>query len=168
MQSMYDPEMVRPMWEELEQVGIQPITSAEDVDRYLGNRQGTVLLVINSVCGCSAGNARPGVMLALQHEVIPDKSITVFAGVDHDATNKAREYIQDVPPSSPFIALFKEGEPVFVLERRQIELMDRDQVAFSLKQAFDEFGSKKGPSIPAEQFEKITPVQQCGSTIPLV
>jgi putative YphP/YqiW family bacilliredoxin len=165
---MYDPEAVKPMWEELNQVGIQSITSADEIEQVLSKKEGTTLLVINSVCGCSAGNARPGVMSALQHTTIPDRLVTVFAGVDAEATTKAREYIPNIAPSSPFFALFKDGKVVFVLERRHIEMMDRNQVEQALVQAFDQFCSAKGPSISPEMYARINPVQQCGSSIPLL
>lgn len=166
--SYYDAEAVRPMWEELAAVGIKPLTSPEEVDEFIKNKQGTTLLFINSVCGCSAGNARPGVMQALQNSIIPDHLATVFAGVDLDATNRAREYMQDIQPSSPFIALFKDGNLILTIPRHHIEQMDKDQVAQVLINAFEEHCSAKGPSVSPEIYESIRPVKQCGSTIPLM
>jgi putative YphP/YqiW family bacilliredoxin len=154
MQPLYDPETVRPLRDELTMIGFEQLTTAEEVDRLLGRSQGTVLLVINSVCGCAAGSARPGVALALQHQTIPDRLATVFAGVDTEATARAREYMPQHPPSSPFIALFRDGKEVFVLERRHIEQMDVDSIAHILKRAFDEFCHKAGPSVPAEVYEE--------------
>ncbi len=167
MQPLYDPEAVRPMWEELQNVGIRPLSKAEEVDEAITNSPGTTLVVVNSVCGCAAGSARPGVMLALQNKVIPDTLGTVFAGMDHDAVQRARQHMSEVPPSSPCIALFKDGKPAFVMERRHIEQMNNEMVANTLKQAFNEHCSAEGPSIPTEEFDKINPVKQCGSSIPL-
>ncbi len=166
MQPRYDAEAVRPMWEELQNVGVKPLTTAQEVETEI-NKIGTTLMVVNSVCGCAAGSARPGVMLALQHTVIPDHLATVFAGMDHEAVQKAREMMPEVPPSSPCIALFKDGEPVFVMERFHIERMDSKEVAKALQEAFNKYCTAEGPSIPAEEFKKINPVNQCGSTIPL-
>lgn len=165
MQSFYDVEAVRPMWEELAEVGIKPLKTAKEVDDVLG-KGGTALVVVNSVCGCAAGNARPGAMLALQNRKIPDHNVTVFAGVDHESVYRAREHMSNIPPSSPCIALFKDKKPVFVLERRHIEGMTAQAVAQALIKAFDENCSRRGPSIPAEQFAKITPIAMCGSNIP--
>lgn len=165
MQPYYDPEAVRPMEEELERVGVAPLKSAAAVDEVLA-KPGSALVIVNSVCGCAAGNARPGAMLALQNAVIPDHKTTVFAGMDHEAVARARAHMSQVPPSSPCIALFKDGQPAFVLERRHIERMTAQDISAALRQAFDEHCSAKGPSIPAEEFEKIIPVSQCGSTIP--
>lgn len=166
MQPLYDPEAVKPMWQELQNVGVEPLTTPESVDEAV-KKDGSTLIVVNSVCGCAAGGARPGVMKALQHSVIPDNLGTVFAGVDREAVQRAREHMSEVPPSSPCIALFKEGKPVFVLERFQIEQMNADMIAGALSQAFDKECSRQGPSIPPEEYEKINPVQKCGSSIPV-
>src|SRR5579864_2006778 len=114
MQPTYDPESVRPMWEELAQCGVTPLKSAADVDAAVAN-PGTTLVVVNSVCGCAAGGARPGVTKALQNSVIPDHLTTVFAGIDMEATARARELMPNVLPSSPSVAIFKDGTPVYVL-----------------------------------------------------
>lgn len=166
MQPLYDPEAVKPMWQELANVGVAPLNTADAVDEAL-KKGGTTLVVVNSVCGCAAGGARPGVMLALQNKVIPDNLATVFAGVDREAVQRAREHMPEIAPSSPCIALFKDGKPAFVLERRHIEQMDAQAIAETLKKQFDETCNRQGPSIPAEEFEKINPVRQCGSKIPL-
>ncbi len=165
--SMYDREAVKPMWQELTRVGVESLNTPEQVDEVLNQKTGTVLLIINSVCGCAAGGARPGAMLALQHDKIPDRSVTVFAGVDREAVEAARGHLEGIPPSSPFIALFKDGELVHALQRSHIEMMNAGMIAQNLAEAFDKFCSRQGPSIPADEFNKITPVQQCGSTIPL-
>ena len=166
MQPLYDPEAVRPMWEELAQCGVDPVQSAEDVDTALA-ASGTTLMVVNSVCGCAAGSARPGVTRALQHGVIPDQLKTVFAGVDREATERARQHMVDVPPSSPAVALFKDGELVHMLERRHIEMMNEEMVAQNLTEAFDKHCSRQGPSVPKEVYESIASARQCGSSVPL-
>ena len=167
MQPFYDPEAVRPMWEELVKVGFQSLTTAEEVDQAIQKTNGTTLVVVNSVCGCAAGSARPGVMLALQNETIPDHLVTVFAGMDREAVTRARELMQDIPPSSPCIALFRNGDLIHVLPRQEIEMMDSHLIEQRLKTVFDEHCSAKGPSIPAGEFAKINPVEQCGSKIPV-
>lgn len=164
---IYDPQAVEPMWQELAAVGVQPLTTPEQVDDVLGSRSGTALVVVNSICGCAAGHARPGVMLALQNSRIPDKSVTVFAGVDRDAVNRAREHMASYPPSSPSIGLFKDGAQVFMLQRSDIERMTGDDVANTLRKAFDEHCSRTGPSIEPEKFAQITNYKGCGSQIPL-
>ncbi len=165
-QPMYDPEAVKPMREELTRVGLRELLTPEDVEAALGPREGTALLVINSVCGCAAGGARPGVMLALQNKVIPDELTTVFAGMERGAVERARAYIAGYPPSSPCIALFKDGEVAAILQRHDIEGRTPDQVAEALSSAFDQFCSRPGPSISREEFEKIVPHQACGSELP--
>ncbi|GMU91741.1 MAG: UPF0403 protein [Candidatus Hydrogenedentota bacterium] len=168
MPPIYDPEAVRPMWEELAAVGITPLHTPEEVDAAIGSdAQGTALLVVNSVCGCAAGGCRPGVMLALQHDVIPDRLVTVFAGVDTEATQRARELMPQIPPSSPCIVLFKDGKPTHALQRAHIERMTPVDIANALREIFTKECTRQGPSIPSEEFQKIEPVQQCGSTIPL-
>jgi putative YphP/YqiW family bacilliredoxin len=154
------------MWEELAQCGVDPVTTSEAVDAAL-QESGTTLVVVNSVCGCAAGSARPGVTRALQHTTIPDHLKTVFAGVDRDATERARQHMADVPPSSPCIALFKDGELVHVLERRHIEMMNEEMVAQNLVEAFDEHCARQGPSVPKEVYENVVTSRQCGSSIPM-
>ncbi|MGH8015886.1 MAG: BrxA/BrxB family bacilliredoxin [Candidatus Zixiibacteriota bacterium] len=155
MDPYYDREMVKPMWQELSDIGVKPLTDANEVDQFMNVREGTSLLVVNSVCGCAAGNARPGVALALQNKVIPDRLATVFAGVDREATAKAREYIQGYPPSSPSVALFNDGRVVYVLERHQIEGSPAEEIAETLQDAFNQHCSRKGPSVPEEQLKKV-------------
>lgn len=135
---MYDEMIVAPMREELTRLGIQETRTADAVDSVLGNKKGTVLLVVNSVCGCAAGMARPAVAMALEHDTKPDKMITVFAGNDRDATQRAREYLVGYRPSSPMIALFKDGQVVKMLERWQIEGRHAHDIAAELVRAFDE------------------------------
>ena len=164
---IYDPEAVAPMWQELAAVGVEPLTAPEQVDEVLGTKSGTVFVIVNSICGCAAGHARPGAMLALQNAVIPDRSVTVFAGVDRDAVNRAREYMAAYPPSSPSMGLFKDGKQVFMLERSDLQQLTDDQVAAALTKAFDEHCAKRGPSVDPEKFKQLLPYKGCGSQIPL-
>jgi putative YphP/YqiW family bacilliredoxin len=136
---MYDEMIVAPMRQELARLGVQETKTVADVDAVLGERKGTVLLVVNSVCGCAAGNARPAVAMALEHNVKPEKMITVFAGNDREATARAREYLVGFRPSSPAIALFRDGEVVKMLERWQIEGRQPHDIAAELTSAFDQF-----------------------------
>lgn len=166
MPPLYDPEAVRPMWEELAALGVKPLNSPEEVDTLLAEKNGVTLLVINSVCGCAAGSCRPGVGLALQNDLIPDKLATVFAGVDTEAVARAREFT-NYPPSSPNIVLFKDGEVVHALERKHIERMTAIDIANNLRDAFNKICTATGPSVPPEVYEKTEHVEQCGSSIPL-
>jgi putative YphP/YqiW family bacilliredoxin len=125
-------------------------------------------MIVNSICGCAAGHARPGAMRALQNARIPDRSVTVFAGVDRDAVNRAREFMAGYPPSSPSMALFKDGKQVLMLQRSDIQQMTDDQVAEALSQAFDEHCTRQGPSVDPETYRKVQPYQGCGSQIPVV
>ncbi|MDG1297127.1 MAG: BrxA/BrxB family bacilliredoxin [Saprospiraceae bacterium] len=136
---MYPKDLVAPMAKDLTDAGFQSLVTAEDVDTVLGNKEGTVLVVVNSVCGCAAANARPGAKMAVENEAKPDKSVTVFAGVDREAVDKARAYMMPYPPSSPSIALFKDGKLVHFLERHHIEGRSADIIANNLKMAFDRF-----------------------------
>jgi putative YphP/YqiW family bacilliredoxin len=134
---MYPAELVAPMKGELTNVGFKQLESAQDVDAALSSTEGTTLLVFNSVCGCAAGAARPGVKLALQNAKLPTHLVTAFAGVDKDAVNKAREYTLPYPPSSPSMALFKDGKLVHFIERHQIEGNNAQTIADHLKKVFD-------------------------------
>lgn len=134
----YSPLLVKPMREELTGLGIEELLTAADVDRFMADKAGTAMLIVNSVCGCAAGMARPGVRLALQHPVTPDRVATVFAGQDLEATARARGYVPDVPPSSPSIAFFKDGELVYFIPRHRIEGRSAEQVAADLVQTFSE------------------------------
>ncbi len=136
---MYSPLLVKPMREELTSAGFEELLSAEDVDRFVANKEGTALLVINSVCGCAAGMARPGVRLALEHGKTPDRLGTVFAGQEAEATARARGAFPEIPPSSPSMALFKEGELVHFVPRHRIEGHSLEALAQDLTQAFDQF-----------------------------
>jgi putative YphP/YqiW family bacilliredoxin len=132
-------DMVQPMRDDLTRIGIQELRTAEEVEENLPKASGTALVVVNSVCGCAAGQCRPGVAEALQHETLPDHLYTVFAGQDKEATAKAREYFAPYPPSSPSIALMKDGELVHFIERHQIENRSAAEIAADLTDAFDRF-----------------------------
>ena len=127
------------MAKDLTDFGFEALTSPEEVIDVIENTEGSLLLVVNSVCGCAAANARPGAKLALGHTKKPDRLVTVFAGVDREATGKAREYLLPYPPSSPSIALFKDGKLVKMIERLQIEGRSAYAIADELKASFDEF-----------------------------
>jgi putative YphP/YqiW family bacilliredoxin len=136
---MYDPRMVQPMREELTRIGFEELRTPEEVDRVLGTEKATTLVVVNSVCGCAARNARPAAALALQHPKRPARLLTVFAGQDADATARARSYFTGVAPSSPQVGLLKDGKLVFMLERRNIEGRPAGDIAADLVAAFDRF-----------------------------
>ena len=137
--SIYDERLVAPMRNELTRLGVEELRTADAVDAKLRGANGTTLVVVNSVCGCAARNARPAVARALQHETRPDTLTTVFAGQDQDATQRARSYFVGYPPSSPAIGLFKNGQLVFMLERYQIEGRSADDIAHDLTDAFDRY-----------------------------
>ena len=136
---MYDERFVTPMREELTRYGIEELRSAGDVDAKLKEQSGTTLVVVNSVCGCAARNARPAIASALQHSVKPDHLYTVFAGQDVDATRQARSYFTGYAPSSPQIGMFKDGKMVFMLERHQIEGRSAEAIAADMVGAFDKY-----------------------------
>jgi putative YphP/YqiW family bacilliredoxin len=134
----YPEFFVAPMREELTRLGVQELRTAAEVDHALKG-PGTVMVVVNSICGCAAGKARPGIALALEHPVKPDAVTTVFAGADLEATARAREYFPGYPPSSPSVALLRDGQLVWMLERRQIESQSAEAIASQLTAAFDEY-----------------------------
>ena len=136
---MYPLELVKPMAQELTEFGFEPLTTPEDVSKLLDQNEGTVLLVVNSVCGCAAANARPGAKIALQNDIKPSKLATVFAGVNAEATSTARDYLLPYPPSSPAIALFKDGNLVHMLERHHIEGRSAQMIAENLALSFNEY-----------------------------
>lgn len=135
---MYPEIMVVPMREELTRLGVRELKTGADVDRELGLKQGTTMVVVNSICGCAAGRMRPAVRMALQHSVKPDRAFTVFAGQDAEATNRARSYFTGRRPSSPSIAILREGELVHMLERSDIEHRDSSDIAAELRRVFDQ------------------------------
>lgn len=134
---MYPAELVKPMREDLTNVGFEELHTTEAVDKALA-KEGTTLVVVNSVCGCAAANARPGARMSLENAKRPDNLVTVFAGVDREATDKAREYMIPFPPSSPSMALFKDGELVHMLERHHIEGRPAELIAENLMDAYNE------------------------------
>lgn len=136
---MYPQELVQPMKEDLKKVGFQELLSASEVDASLPTSKGVSLVVVNSVCGCAAGNMRPGVKMSLDNGKKPDNLFTVFAGVDTDAVAQARNYFLPFPPSSPSVALFKDGKLVHFLERHNIEGVTAAMIAENLAAAYDEF-----------------------------
>jgi len=136
---MYPIALVTPMAQDLTDHGFESLNTPTDVEQTLENQQGTTLLVVNSVCGCAAANARPGAKMSLQAEKRPDRLVTVFAGVDAEATAKAREYLAPYPPSSPSIALFKDGKLVHFLERRHIEGRSAMVIADNLRMAYETY-----------------------------
>ena len=136
---MYPAELVQPMKQDLTQVGFEELTTSASVDQAIQNTHGTLLVVVNSVCGCAAGNMRPGVKLSLNNEKVPQHLATVFAGVDAEATNQARKYFLPYPPSSPSIALFKDGKLVHFVERHHIEGASPVMIAENLSEAFNEY-----------------------------
>ena len=135
----YPEQLIAPMRQDLTQYGVEETRTPADVDHKLGPNSGTVLMIINSVCGCAAGKARPAVGMALRHQVRPDSAATVFAGGDVEAVNRVRELLAGLPPSSPSIALFRDGKPVFMLHRHQIESRQAPEIAKILTDAFDQY-----------------------------
>lgn len=142
----YSPLLVKPMREELTAAGVEELRTAEDVDRWMDDKDGTALLVVNSVCGCAAGMARPGVRMALDRGPRPDRAASVFAGQDLEATARARSFFPDIPPSSPSMAVFKDGELVFFMPRHRIEGRSAEDVAGDLTEVL---GQHSGEEVPA-------------------
>src|ERR1700736_6362260 len=139
---MYPEIMVIPMREELTRMGVQELRTADDVDRAIVNQPGTTMVIVNSICGCAAGRMRPAVRIALQNTVRPEKLFTVFAGQDAEATERARSYFTGYPPSSPSIALFRDGKLIHMIQRSDIEHREAADIAVELKTASDKFCPK--------------------------
>jgi putative YphP/YqiW family bacilliredoxin len=133
----YPEDLIKPMREDLTRLGVRETRTPEEVDQAIQKTDGTTMVIVNSVCGCAAGKARPGVALALDHSVKPDDIVTVFAGADIEATDRAREHFRGYAPSSPSIALMQNGEVVYMLERHQIEGREAPEIAAALTDAFD-------------------------------
>jgi len=142
---MYSEIMVIPMREELTRLGIEELRTAEEVDRALKSRSGTTMVVVNSICGCAAGRMRPAVRIALQNSIRPDQSYSVFAGQEREATDRAREYFTGYPPSSPSVAILRDGQLVYMMPRRDIESREAPAIAADLKAAFDRLCAKPVP-----------------------
>jgi putative YphP/YqiW family bacilliredoxin len=138
---MYDPAVVQPMREELTSIGVRELLDAADVDAFMAEKQGTAMLIVNSICGCAAGSARPAVRIALRNESRPHRVAAVFAGQDPEATERARSYFGEIPPSSPSMAIFKDGELVHFVPRDAIQGRDAPTVAQDLVAAFDKLGT---------------------------
>jgi bacilliredoxin len=138
---MYPELMVLPMREELTRLGIEELRSAAEVEQALA-KPGTTMVVVNSICGCAAGRMRPAVRMALQHAVRPDQSVTVFAGQDRDATERAREYFEGYAPSSPSIGLLRDGKLVYMMQRSDIETREAEDISADLTAAFEKFCAK--------------------------
>lgn len=167
MPSRYDRDAVAFMWKELEQIGVKPLQKPEDVEHAVSKSPGTTLLVVNSVCGCAAGTARPGIALALQNKKIPGTLATVFAGVDVEATQKARDLMPDIQPSSPSAFLFKDGQLVYAMHRHDIEGARPEAIAERLSGAFDKYCEADGPSVAPETVQKVFRLSvqpACGSS----
>jgi putative YphP/YqiW family bacilliredoxin len=135
----YNPAIVAPMRAEVTRLGARELTTASDVDAALGDQKGSMLVFVNSVCGCAAGNARPALALAMQHSVVPQQVVTVFAGQDLEAVSRARQYFGEYQPSSPSMALLRDGEVVHFVHRHQIEGRSPKDIATNLTAAFDKF-----------------------------
>ncbi len=153
MMSKYDPQMVDWMEKELIDIGVKALKTESDVDSFM-KQPGTSMILVNSVCGCAAGGARPGVGFALQNKVIPDNIATVFAGVDKDATANARTFFSEVPPSSPSVAVLKDGALVHFIPRHEIEGFDYEQIAAKLTPTFDEHCKAEGPSVSQDKLKE--------------
>ena len=165
---LYDQEAVQPMRDELLAVGFTELLTSEDVENsVLLNNNETILVFINSVCGCAAGSARPGISLALQNPQIPNRLYTVFAGQEREAVDKVRSLIKNFPPSSPSVALFRNGELIYFLPRFEIEGYSAVEVAKKLVKVFNLECNGVGPSITSEQFAQIETAKACGSKIPI-
>jgi putative YphP/YqiW family bacilliredoxin len=139
--------MLIPMREELTRVGVKELKTAEDVDKAVANQPGTTMLIVNSVCGCAAGRMRPAVRLALQNACAPDRTFSVFAGQDREATERARSYLTGYPPSSPSIGLFRDGKLVHMIQRSDIEHREALDISTELKRVFDQYCK---PPVPAQ------------------
>ena len=144
---MYPEIMLVPMREELTSVGVQELKTAEEVDRTIPTQHGTAMVIVNSICGCAAGRMRPAVRAALQNSSRPEKLFSVFAGQDKDATDRARSYFAGYPPSSPSIALLRDGKVVHMMQRSDIEHREAADIAAELRKAFDKFCAKPTPVV---------------------
>lgn len=163
---MYDPAAVQPMRDELVAVGFEELRTPDDVDAAVRDTKGVLFVVLNSVCGCAAGSARPAATKALQHSVIPDRFVTVFAGMERDAVDRMRSHFPGYAPSSPCMALLKDGKLELMLQRHDIEGRSAEEIAEELRRNFDVLCGRPGPSIPAEEYERLEYDRVCGSRIP--
>ena len=166
---IYNPEAIQPMRDELIYVGFEEMINPQEVDEVLSSKDNqTKLVFINSVCGCSAGSARPGVTLALQHNKIPHRLVTSFAGNDRDAVDFIREkYLNEYSPSSPSMAIIKNGEILYHMGRHEIIGKSPEEIAIILREQFDNFDGREGPSVSTEKYQQLVHSITCGSKIPL-
>lgn len=165
---IYEQGAVQHMRDELVAVGFKELLTVQDVDAAINVKDDKIKLVfINSVCGCAAGSARPAVSLALQNDKIPDGLFTVFAGQERDAVDRVRSYVKAYPPSSPSIAMFRNGELVFFMQRYDIEGRNSQAIAADVIDAFNEICTAEGPSVSPEQYDQVVYAKSCGSKIPL-
>lgn len=164
----YDPASVQYMRDELTAIGFKELLDLNEVDNAILNQPDeTVLLIINSVCGCAAGSARPGVAHGLQHHTIPSHLVTSFAGQDKKAVEYIRQrFLSDFMPSSPCIVLFQNGEILFIMERKDIVHKSPEEIGGILRQAFDKYCSRNGPSVSPEVYDQLEYTVQCSSNIP--
>ncbi|MBR9977903.1 MAG: BrxA/BrxB family bacilliredoxin [Bacteroidetes bacterium] len=163
---MYDPVAVQPMRDELTAVGFEELHTADSVDAVMRVTNGVLFVVVNSVCGCAAGSARPAASGALQHRLIPDRFVTVFAGQERAAVERMRSYFTGIAPSSPAMAIFKDGKLEFMLQRHDIEGRSAEEITVDLCRYFDLLCTRVGPSIPGEEYERLAYDRICGSDIP--
>lgn len=165
---MYDQNAVQPMRDALIAVGFKELLTPKDADEAINVQNNkTVLVMINSVCGCAAGSARPGISLALQNDIIPDELYTAFAGQERDAVDRVRQLVSSFPPSSPSVALFKNGKLLYFMPRHNIEGRTAEDIAKDWVDIFNEHCKKTGPSISPENFAQVRYAVSCGSKIPL-
>lgn len=165
---IYDQGAVQHMRDELVAVGFKELLTVQEVDEAINVQDDKINLVfINSVCGCAAGSARPAVSLALQNDKIPDGVYTVFAGQERDAVDRVRSYIKGYPPSSPSVAMFRNGELIFFMQRLDIEGRNSQAIASDIIDAFNEICTAQGPSVSAEHYNQVVYAKSCGSKIPL-
>jgi len=163
---LYPADAIKPLKEELLQCGFQELSTPAEVEAAV-TQKGTTLVFVNAVCGCAGGTARPAVAVALQNKLIPDRIVTVFAGMERDAVERVREFHKDVAaPSSPCMVLFKDGKIAAMIERSKIEGRYAQDLAQDLVAAFDAHCARPGPSIPPEKFAQLSYAKSCGSSIP--
>jgi len=165
---MYDPAAVQPMRDELTYVGIEELLTAAEVHRAVKETHGVLFVIVNSVCGCAAGAARPAATAALQNSLIPDRMVSVFAGQEREAVDAMRSHFPGIPPSSPCMAVFNKGVLEYIMQRHDIEGQTAEELTSDLRIVFDRLCSKPGPSIPADRYAELDHARMCGSKIPRI
>ncbi|MBI5648143.1 MAG: BrxA/BrxB family bacilliredoxin [Ignavibacteriae bacterium] len=163
---LYDSASVQPMRDELTYVGFEELLTPADVDAAVRDTQGTLLVMLNSVCGCAAGSARPGITASLQNSIIPDRFVTVFAGMERDAVDAMRAHFTGYAPSSPNIALLKDGKVLFMMQRYDIEGRTAEEIDAYLRAMYARHCTRTGPSISKEKYDELEHARICGSSIP--